>query len=1062
MIAGKDKNCWVRRSFLGMKKIGLRSILYFLIIYTISSCGGRGIDFTGSESRSSRKPSPVNTSPISALDSKDEVLLEDALAELSTLKAPPEVDDALFSIIKSELETLLLGEAEARTKTIPSGSSLEGFKFVGKVPSGNENAINDLSLSGGNPISISWSYKNRGDYNQDGVVSIADVAPLTQHFFEAKVDGQWEHAVDEAIDGNGDDSIDIRDVATIASGFFSRVAGYIVLGANENAPEAFTEVGRVEFSPPSPGELKTFSFELASFPYRFVAVRAYDDSDNLGDLSNIIELNQAPTASLNANPTSGNVPLTVDFDASGSSDSDGQIILYQWDFNGDGTMDRSAGDATTSFTYNTAGTFRAVVTVVDNLGASAQAQVTITAINPGGDNIPPIASLSANPLSGATPLSVDFDASTSRDPDGIIVLYEWDFDGDGTVDATTGVPRRTFVYNVGGDFNASVTVFDNGGLQASDTVTISVAQSPNRPPTARLSANPEIGDVPLSVNFDASASTDPDGNIASYEWDWEGDGVWDFNSGLTPTSQHTYNVVGIYDVRVRVTDAEGLSSIASRRITVTTPPPPTYNVSGTVVNQVGVGVQGVIMSLEPGGYFAVTGVNGSYTIFTVPNGSYTLTPSKGGYTFEPVSRSVDVSGTDVTGQDFVATPASVVRSWGGLADESAVQVAVDQSDNIFIFGNTTSFGNGGDVLILKYDGSGVLQLAKTWGGNFLDQVLGGSIVGSSWLYLVGQTQSGDVPGQQALLMKYDLDGNFDFAKTWSAGFADSFRCVKSDTSGNLYIGGTVTFGLGVIDALVLSYDSTGAVRWETEWGSPLIVEEIDDIVLSNDGYLYAVGTQSIGIGGSSILVIKLDTSGNIIWAKTWGGTSQERGTGVSLSSSGNIYISGVTNSFGAGGNDAVLISIDPNGNIIWQKVWGESGEDLAESVSSDTSGNIYLAGQSNSFTGDYELFFLVSDESGNLVLAKTWGTLANESGVDTHIDGNGNIYITGYGANNSGTWADVTLQENIPAENLLDATADITDPNGTTGTVSGSETNPVGVEDDGGGGQDVLIIKNLP
>src|SRR5439155_330554 len=125
---------------------------------------------------------------------------------------------------------------------------------------------------------------------------------------------------------------------------------------------------------------------------------------------------QRPVARVTVTPSSGTAPLAVTADASASSDPDGTIASYRFDF-GDGTVVGPQAGATATHTY-AAGTWTARVTVADNGGATATASATVT-VAPAG-NQPPVASLTVTLPSGTAPLAVTADASASSDPDGTI------------------------------------------------------------------------------------------------------------------------------------------------------------------------------------------------------------------------------------------------------------------------------------------------------------------------------------------------------------------------------------------------------------------------------------------------------------------------------------------------------------------------------------------------------------------------------------------------------------------------------------------------------------------
>lgn len=263
--------------------------------------------------------------------------------------------------------------------------------------------------------------------------------------------------------------------------------------------------------------------------------------------------NQPPVASFTAAPPLGTAPLSVTFNASASSDPDGTIASFVWDFG-----DNSTGTgATAQHTYTTAGIITVRLTVTDNDGASASAARTVEVV-PAPVNDPPTALFTATPISGTAPLVVSFDAVGSNDPDGTITGFAWDF-GDNTTGAG---PTLQHTYSAVGTYTARLTVTDNDGASAIMTRQIQVLAQLT--PIALFTTSPNSGVAPLTVDFNAATSSDPDGGTLAYAWDF-GDNT--IGAGVAP--QHVYTASGLYTATLTVTDDEGTTAIATQTINAT-------------------------------------------------------------------------------------------------------------------------------------------------------------------------------------------------------------------------------------------------------------------------------------------------------------------------------------------------------------------------------------------------------------------------------------------------------------------------------------------------------------
>jgi len=255
-----------------------------------------------------------------------------------------------------------------------------------------------------------------------------------------------------------------------------------------------------------------------------------------------------PVADLTADRTRANVGGAFLFSGAGSTDADGTIAAYLFEF-ADGT-DQLGGSDTATHAYAAPGSYVVRLTVWDDDGnASATDTLTVTV------NAPPVASGTVTPASGTLATAFTF-TSTSTDSDGTIVTTTWDF-GDGATESGTAV---THAYATRQTFTVTLTVWDDDGATATTTLSVTVG---NLPPTAVLAVTPDGGEVGTVFTFDGSASTD-DGTIIVYAWDF-GDGTT--GSGVVVTHRYTRN--GTFVATLTVTDDGGLDGTAIVSIAVT-------------------------------------------------------------------------------------------------------------------------------------------------------------------------------------------------------------------------------------------------------------------------------------------------------------------------------------------------------------------------------------------------------------------------------------------------------------------------------------------------------------
>jgi len=310
------------------------------------------------------------------------------------------------------------------------------------------------------------------------------------------------------------------------------------------------------------------------------------------------------------------------------------------------------------------------------------------------------------------------------------------------------------------------------------------------------------------------------------------------------------------------------------------------------------------------------------------------------------------------------------RTWGEIDTDIGSEVAVDSLDNVYIVGSTENFGSGNfDIVLVKYDNLGVQQWNLTWGGTGFETGRALMIDSLDNVYIVGDTDSFGAGEDDLVLIKFNSSGGYQWYRTWGGSDKEVGNEITMDSLGNIYVTGyNGSTGLIPSDMVLVKFDSFGIEQWnitrnerEHDVGNGVAVDSLDDV--------YVVGSM-VNLVSSldrDIFLVKYNSSGSLQWNQTWGGNDMDSGAEVVVDSLNNIYVVG--DSFGAGLVDTVLIKYDISGTQKWYKTWGEEWYDYATGLTLDSSDSIYISGATDSFgPGHYDVFILKYSEQGETAI----------------------------------------------------------------------------------------------
>ena len=480
---------------------------------------------------------------------------------------------------------------------------------------------------------------------------------------------------------------------------------------------------------------------------------------------------------------------------------------------------------------------------------------------------------------------------------------------------------------------------------------------------------------------------------------------------------------------------------------------PSANIAVSVFGGEG-GEQGISIALDSSGNIYSTGVFTGTVDFDPGDGVANLTSAG--------ENDIFISKLDPSGNYLWA------KRFGDTTGDTGKSIAIDSSGNVLVTGDftgtidfdpgagvTNRTSNGSyDFFILKLDSSGNLIWAKSVGGAGAESgifiavdrdgntsvtgIFSGIVDFDPGAGVSSLTSSG---GLDIFVTKFDSAGNHLWSNRRGGSGNDIGDGIGVDSSGNVYSSGVFTgtvdldpsegvFNVtssGANDMFISKFGPSGNFLWAKKFGgvfgdgpAPIFVDSSGNIYISGDFFQTVDFYPGEGVfnltaaGAKDNFISKLDSSGNLIWAKRIGSAgASAMGARTSVDSNGNVYYvgsfagtvdfdsgDGVTNlnttSFSVSGTsdyDVIISRLDSSGNFLWAKRLGSTGEDRGQAIALDRSGNVYTTGFFNgtvdfdpgvgianlTAAGNKDIFISKLDSSGNapLVAVVSAGVIAN-------------------------------------------------------------------------------------
>ena len=430
-------------------------------------------------------------------------------------------------------------------------------------------------------------------------------------------------------------------------------------------------------------------------------------------------------------------------------------------------------------------------------------------------------------------------------------------------------------------------------------------------------------------------------------------------------------------------------------------------------------------------------------------------------------RTVPTETSDVRLPSLAASTAPTLLSettWGGPGSDITDGAAVASDGSSYLVGFTSSFGGSSEKLFtVKFDATGALAWQRTWDapGQFIrDEGRDDAVAPDGSVYVTGLTF---VDGNRALLLKFGPDGTLLWQRVFGGNAHGDGVAIGAD--GSVYVAGGLRDAADAEDLFVIKLSPDGAPIWFKTWGATGVSEHAQGIAIGGDGNVYVAGVaprpSDPFLGEFDAVVLKIDPAGNMIWQRAFaGGDVTDARGGIAVAPDGSLYVAGGFQGPSGSGvtNDGLIVKVTSEGDQVWARRWENS---FAEGVAVAPDGRIVFVGQTSFEVGGDDALLVRLDPTGKTSDATAWGGVGFEGGRDVGVAPDGTIVLGAFAEQPPyvlgaarGRASRARLSVTTPSLSLVDFPGGVVDPAGLVEIPTGTTTYA--------GGFDAALVRVAP
>lgn len=319
---------------------------------------------------------------------------------------------------------------------------------------------------------------------------------------------------------------------------------------------------------------------------------------------------------------------------------------------------------------------------------------------------------------------------------------------------------------------------------------------------------------------------------------------------------------------------------------------------------------------------------------------------------------------------LIKTNSSGIPVWSGTYGTSdydyGCSIATSLDGGYVIAGYTWASTRGYDFYLVKTNSSGSMLWSRTYGSSNHDFARSIARTSDGGYIMAGYTFETDPYLNDIYVVKTNSSGDEIWNKTFSGSFNYVALSIIQTTDGGYIIAGyTDSLGAGEDDVYIIKTNSSGNIAWTRiiDLGSRDVASSI--LQTTAGDYLITGSSESVGLGESDLFILKLNSSGSTQWIKTYGGSDDDNGASISRTSDNGFIIVGSTQSYGAGEYDVYLLKTNSSGDTLWTQTYGRISNDYGTSVSQTSDGGYIIGGTTESFgSGGSDIYLIKVDAVG--------------------------------------------------------------------------------------------------